>query len=58
LGGEIPIINRAPDGVQIICNGLQFACIGGDGHITSWSAAESFAEEEVPRGLIGEEEAM
>jgi hypothetical protein len=37
---------------------LQFAGVGGDGHVASRGIAEGFAEKEVPLRLIVEEEAM
>jgi hypothetical protein len=44
---EFAIIERVAGGCQVISNGLEFAGVVGDGHITVWSGPESLAEEEV-----------
>jgi hypothetical protein len=47
LKSEVAVINRPPNGVQIIRDGLQLARVVGDGHITTRGVAEGLAEGEV-----------
>jgi hypothetical protein len=55
---EIAVVDGPPESRQVVRNGLEFAGIGSDGHVTARSAAEGLAEEEVPGVLVGEEEAL
>jgi hypothetical protein len=54
---QIAVVNRAADCGQIVSDALQLAGVGGDVEIAAWGRAESLAEEEVPGGLVFDEEA-
>jgi hypothetical protein len=58
LQGEVLVVHRAPNGVEIIGDRLKPTGVGHDGHISAGGGAKSFAEVEVPGGLIVEEESM
>jgi hypothetical protein len=47
-----------PNGIEIVGDRLKPAGVGRDGHISAGGGAKSFAEVEVPGGLIVEEESM
>jgi hypothetical protein len=58
LQGEVLVVHRAPNGVEIVGDRLKSAGVDRDGHISAGGGAKSFAEEEVSGGLIVEEESM
>jgi hypothetical protein len=58
LQGEVLVVDRAPNGGQIVGDRLQPAGVGRDGHVPAGRGAKGFAEEEIPGGLVVEKEAM
>jgi hypothetical protein len=56
LNDEVALVDRTADGGQVVSETLQLTGVVGNGEVTVWSVEESFAEEEIPRGLIVEEE--